>query len=292
MYPSAFEYLRAESLPRAIELLSQYGDEARALAGGQSLIPLMKLRLSTPGVLVDLNPISGLEYVSQSDGWLALGALARHADVAGSELVRSRVPMIHDAVLLVGDAQVRNLGTVAGALAEADPGGDWGPIILALDGEVTCMGPSGQRVVSATDFFTDYYTTVLEPVELISEVRLRMPEPGSAGAYLKLERRAGDFAVVGAAVQLTLDSTGRCERVGIGLTGVAATPLKATAAEAVLIGSELETAAIDEAAQRIDEIIDPASDTRAPAEYRREMIGVYFRRALAKARERATGRIS
>jgi carbon-monoxide dehydrogenase medium subunit len=198
------------------------------------------------------------------------------------------LPIVHDAVVLVGDAQVRSLGTVVGAMAEADPGGDWGPVVLALGGELSCVGPVGARTIPVTEFFTDSYTTALEPTELIAELRLRLPPTGSGGAYLKLERRAGDFAVVGMAVQISVDASGVCQEIGIGLSGVGPTPIKATAAETILRSSTLDEAAIDEAVRAIETAIDPASDVRASAEYRREMAGVYFRRALQRARSRAT----
>jgi carbon-monoxide dehydrogenase medium subunit len=289
VFPAAFDYVPAFSLAEAISCLERYGDDARPLAGGQSLVPLMKLRLANPAVLVDLNPIAGLDYVSAEDGWLRIGALTRHADVEEHAGLRSLVPAVHDAARLVGDAQVRNLGTVVGALAEADPGGDWGPVVLALGGEVSCLGPSVERVISLDDFFTDYYTTALQPIELIRELRLRLPSPGSGSAYLKLERRVGDFAVVGVAVQITVGPDGSCEQIGIGLSGVGPTPIKAIEAESLLRGSRLEEEAIRTAVRAIETSIDPATDVRAPAEYRREMAGVYFRRALAEARSRANG---
>lgn len=287
MFPASFDYVRASSLAEAISLLDQYGDDARPLAGGQSLIPLMKLRLANPTVLVDLNPVLGLDYVRTDTGWLQIGALARHADVEQSDRIRAMLPIVHDAASLVGDMQVRNLGTVVGAMAEADPGGDWGPVALALGGEVTCVGPAGDRIIPLADFFTDYYTTALEPTELISELRLRLPPDGSGGAYLKLERRVGDFAVVGVAVQVAVSPSGTCQEIGIGLSGVGPTPFKATEAEAILRGSALDEATIGEAVRAIETSIDPSTDVRASAEYRREMAGVYFRRALERARARA-----
>lgn len=291
MFPASFDYVRASSLAEAVALLEQYGDEARPLAGGQSLIPLMKLRLANPTVLVDLNPVPGLDYVRESAEWLQIGALARHVDVELSDSIRDRLPIVHDAASVVGDMQVRNLGTVVGAIAEADPGGDWGPVALALGGEVACVGPDGDRTIPLTDFFADYYTTALRPAELIRELRLRMPLDGAGGAYLKLERRVGDFAVVGVAVQLAISQNGgpngTCQEIGIGLAGVGATPFKATAAEAILRGSTLDDAAIAEAVRAIETEIDPATDVRAPAEYRRDMAGVYFRRALERALARA-----
>jgi aerobic carbon-monoxide dehydrogenase medium subunit len=287
MYPNAFDYFRPESLAEAVALLGEHGEEARPLAGGQSLIPLMKLRVANPTVLVDLNRLPGLGYVERRNGMLALGALARHADVMQAAAGRDALPIMLDAARVVGDAQVRNLGTVAGALAEADPGGDWGPVLLALNGEVQCQGPAGERIIAVGDLFADYFTTTLEPTELITEVRVPMPAAGSGGAYLKLERRAGDFAVVGVAVQLTLGPDGTCQDIGIGLSGAGATPLKPVAAEAVLRGSALDEAAIAAAVRLLDDAIDPWTDRRAPAEYRRAMVGVYLRRALALARTRA-----
>ena len=289
MYPNAFDYFRPSSLPEALELMARHGDDARPLAGGQSLVPLMKLRMANPAVLVDLNGLPELDYLRQENGWLAMGALARHVDVEDAALVRARLPLVIDAVGMVGDVQVRNLGTVAGAMAEADPAGDWGPALLALDGEVQCVGPNGERTIAAGDFFTDFFTTALDSAELVTEVRLRLPGPGSGGAYLKLERRAGDFAVVGAAVQLTLAPDGVCREVGIGLSGVGATPVKPLEAEAALRGSPLDEGTIAEAVRCIDAAIEPFTDRRAPAEYKRAMAGVYFRRALELARQRATG---
>lgn len=288
MFPGSFDYYRPSSIEEAIALLAQYGDDARLLAGGQSLIPLMKLRLANPAVVIDLNSLPDLDYLGTQDGWLALGALVRHADVEQWGPISSLLPIVHDAVVLVADAQVRNLGTVVGAMAEADPGGDWGPVVLALGGELRCVGPQGPRVIAATEFFTDSYSTQLEPTEIITELRLRLPPTGSGGAYFKLERRAGDFAVVGVAVQLTLDAAGVCQEIGIGLAGLGPTPIKPIEAEAVLRGSRLDEGAVTEAVHAIDRAIDPASDVRASAEYRREMAGVYVRRALERARARAT----
>lgn len=286
MYPNRFEYVRSESLAHALETLAQYGEEARPLAGGQSLIPLMKMRLASPTVVVDLNPIPDLAYILPRDGFLAIGALTRHADVEHHQGVQSTMPLAAYAVRMVGDVQVRNLGTVAGAMAEADPAGDWGPALLALGGELECVSTDGRRIIDATEFFRDFYTTALGPSELVAEVRLRLPPPGSGGAYLKLERRAGDFAVVSAAVQITLDQAGICQEAGIGLSGVAPTPVKAAAAEACLRGERLTEAVVAEAARCIEQAIDPWTDARAPEEYKREMAGVFFRRALARAAQR------
>ena len=287
MYPRNFDYVRAESIDHVLSLMAQHGEDVRPLAGGQSLIPLMKLRLANPRILVDLNTLSGLDTVQQQDGWVSIGPLVRHATIGEPGGLASEIPMLRDVAGTVGDVQVRNLGTVVGALAEADPAGDWGPAVLALGGEVRCVSRDGQRAIAAEDFFVDFLTPALEPNELATEVRLRQPGPRSGGAYLKLERRVGDFAVIGVAVQLTFAEDGTCTDVGIGLSGVASTPVKPFEAERALRGTRLEPNAIAAAVPLLEAAIDPVTDARAPAEYRREMVGVYFRRAVEVARRRA-----
>ncbi len=287
MYPNKFDYYRPASLPEALELMARYGHNARPLAGGQSLIPLLKLRVANPAVIVDLNAIPELSYVRQEKDRLAIGALTCHSDVEDSELIRARYPEIMDAVTHIGDAQVRNLGTVGGSLVHGDPSGDWGPVFMALGGEVRCLGPGGIRVVEATAFFTDMYETARRPDEIITEVRIGSPAPRAGGAYLKLERRSGDFAIVGAAVYLALNEQDECTEVGIGLGGVAPTYVKAITAERVLQGNRLNETTIAEAVRSLDAEMDPYSDARAPAEYKRAMAKVFFRRTLELARQRA-----
>ncbi len=288
MYPNKFDYFRPGSLAEAVEIMGRYGQDARPLAGGQSLIPLMKLRLANPAVIVDLNAISDLNYVRQHGDRLLIGALTCHSDVEDSPVIGTRYDAIVDAVAHIGDAQVRNLGTVGGSLVHGDPSGDWGPVLLALGGEVCCSAPSGNRLIEASAFFTEMYETARQPDEIVTEVRIASPAPRSGGAYVKLERRAGDFAIVGTAVCLTLDEHGACTEAGIGLSGVASTYVKATMAERVLRGSRLNEAAIAEAARTLDAEIDPYSDVRAPAEYKRAMAKVFFRKALEVARRRAS----
>ncbi len=288
MYPNKFDYYRPASLPEALELMGRYGHDARPLAGGQSLIPLLKLRLANPAVIVDLNNIPGLSYVRHENDRLALGALTCHSDVEDSELIRARYAAIGDAVSQIGDAQVRNLGTVGGALVHGDPSGDWGPVLLALGGEVRCLGPGGERLIRGTEFFTDMYETARQPDEIVTEVRIGSPRPRSGGAYLKLERRSGDFAVVGVAVYLALDGNDTCTDAGIGLSGVGPTYLKGTTAEGILRGSPLSEATTAEAARSLDAEMDPYSDVRAPAEYKRAMAKVFFHKALELARRRAS----
>jgi carbon-monoxide dehydrogenase medium subunit len=288
MYPNKFDYHRPASLPEAMEVMARYGHDARPLAGGQSLIPLLKLRLANPAVIVDLNAIPGLSYVRQENDRLAIGALTCHSDVEDSELIRARYAAIEDAVTHIGDAQVRNLGTVGGSLAHGDPSGDWGAAFLALGGELRCVGPSGDRLIPVREFFTDMYETARQSNEIVTEVRIYSPQPRSGGAYLKLERRSGDFAVVGVAVSLALDGNDLCVDAGIGLSGVGPTCVKGITAERILRGSRLNEPAIAAAANSLDADIDPYSDARAPAEYKRAMAKVFFRKALEVARQRAT----
>jgi carbon-monoxide dehydrogenase medium subunit len=252
------------------------------------LIPLLKLRLANPAVIVDLNAIPGLSYVRQENDRLAIGALTCHSDVEDSELIRARYAAIEDAVTHIGDAQVRNLGTVGGSLAHGDPSGDWGAAFLALGGELRCVGPSGDRLIPVREFFTDMYETARQSNEIVTEVRIYSPQPRSGGAYLKLERRSGDFAVVGVAVSLALDGNDLCVDAGIGLSGVGPTCVKGITAERILRGSRLNEPAIAAAANSLDADIDPYSDARAPAEYKRAMAKVFFRKALEVARQRAT----
>lgn len=286
MFPNVFEYYRAGTVAEAISLLSKYGEDARPLSGGQSLVPLMKLRLVNPGVIVDLNPIPGLDYIRRTNGVIEIGGLVRHAEAEGSELIKSQLPIALDAAQLVGDMQVRNRGTVAGAVAEADPGGDWGSVLMALNAKVECQGPGGKRLVEAPDFYVDFLTTALEPGEIVTGIHLPVPQERSGGAYLKLERRSGDFAIVGAAVQVTLGADGSCQDVGIGLSGAGTTPIKPVAAEQALKGTKLTDADVAEAVRLLDGVIEPVTDVRASAEYRRAMTAVFFKRALKAAQAR------
>lgn len=292
MYPNKFDYYRPESLPEALEVMARYGHDARPLAGGQSLIPLLKLRLANPAVIVDLNALPGLSYVRQQDDRLTIGALTCHSDLEDSVIIRQSHAAIGDAVAHIGDAQVRNLGTAGGALAHGDPSGDWGAAFLALGGELRCVGPRGDRLIPGAEFFTDMYETARQPDELVTEIRIRSPRSRSGSAYLKLERRSGDFAVVGIAVSLALDDNGACIDAGIGLSGVGPTSARGITAEGILRGSLLDEPVIAEAAESLEADIDPYTDARAPAEYKRAMAKVFFRRALEVARQRAVGQSS
>jgi carbon-monoxide dehydrogenase medium subunit len=287
VYPNHFDYYRPVTLAEAVELMARYGEEARPLAGGQSLIPLLKLRLANPAVIVDLNSIPGLSYVRGEEDRLAIGALTCHSDVEDSEIIRSRYPAIEDAVRHIGDTQVRNLGTLGGSLVHGDPSGDWGPVLLAVGSELRCLGREGERLIPASEFFTAMYDTARGPDEIVTEVRIARARSHAGSAYLKLERRSGDFALVGVAVSLVLDENGVCTEAGVGLSGVGSTYVKGITAEAILGGSRLGEATIQEAAASLDAEMEPYSDARAPAEYKRTMAKVYFKKALELARQRA-----
>ena len=287
MYPAAFEYLEPHTLEDALELLQKHGDDARLLAGGQSLVPLMKLRLVRPDYLIDLNRVPGLSYMREQDGHLVFGTLTRHAEIQRSALVREKIPMMGQAASGIGDTQVRNLGTLVGAIVEADPAGDWGPVILALNARIRCIGPEGERELRAENFFASAYTTALDPGELVKEIWVPLPGKTSAGTYLKLERVAGDFAITSVALQMDLDRDGTCREVGIGLGGADEKPLKPVEVEAFLRGRVISPDLAAQAAEKIRTIANPIGDTRGSTEYKKEVLEVIFRRALeAVSRQR------
>ena len=270
-------------------MLSRYGDDARVLAGGQSLIPLMKLRLASPSHLIDIGRIAELRHIEEADGALRIGALATHASVLESAAVRRGWPLMADAVGVIGDTQVRNWGTVGGALAEADPAGDWGAVALALKAGLRCVSPRGERLLDADGFFTDAYTTRLAPDELISEVVFAAPDQPAAGAYLKLERRAGDFAVVSVGVQLTLEENSTCREASIALAAAGLTPVEARGAAEFLRGKELRADVIGEAARRVAAEAEPSADIRGSEEYKRAAAAALFTQAVEIALRRARG---
>jgi aerobic carbon-monoxide dehydrogenase medium subunit len=287
MIPAPFEYHRPATLQDAIALLGRLGDGAKVLAGGQSLIPLMKLRLAAPAHVVDLNRIPGLASIAERDGALVIGALVRETDLEASDLVRKRLPILADACRVIADPLVRNLATVGGNLAHGDPANDHPAAMLALDADVVAVGPHGSRRVPIAGFFTGPLETALGPGEILTEIRIPLPPPRSGGAYLKLERKVGDFATAAVGVQLTLAAGDACTRVGIGLTNVGATPLKAKRAEALLRGHRVDDARIREAARTAAEESDPAADLRGSVEYKRDLVRVLTARALRRALERA-----
>jgi carbon-monoxide dehydrogenase medium subunit len=287
MIPGAFDYVAPGTLPEAIALLQRHGEDAKILAGGHSLIPLMKLRLAQPATLIDINRISGLSYIKEEGGELRIGALTREAELDASELVRARYPLLADTARVIADPLVRNLATVGGNLAHADPANDHPATMLAYGASVVAAGPKGERVIPIAEFFTGLFATALAPDEILTEIRIPAPQARSGGAYIKLERKVGDYATAAVAAQITLDASGACAYTGIGLTAVGATPIKATGAEAALHGQPLTDEAIRAAAQIAADESDPTADLRGPVEYKRAMVKELTKRALTKARERA-----
>jgi aerobic carbon-monoxide dehydrogenase medium subunit len=290
VYPSSFEYFAPTTLDEALSLLDRYGDDAKVLAGGQSLIPMMKLRFAAPSVLVDINRIPGLDGIEETDGSLALGPLVRTKMCERSALLRRDYPTLGDTAPLVSDPIVRNLGTVAGSLVHADPQGDWGAALLAADAEVEARSLAGARTIPVTDFLLGGFETALRPTEIVTRVRVPKPTaPRYGGTYSKLERKVGDFATVGVAVQVALDGAGRVERAGIALTAVGPINFRATAAEEALVGRELDDEAIREAGARAAEAAEPQDDVRGTIEYKRQVVRVFTERGLRKAAAERTG---
>lgn len=286
MFPPRFDYRAPRSLEEALDLLAELGPEARPLAGGQSLIPLLKLRAARPTCLVDLRYL-GLDAFGEEDGHLVVGATVTHAALEASQLVAERYPLLHDAARVIADPLVRNLGTVGGSAAHADPSGDWGPVLLAARAVMVAAGPSGEREIPAGEFFVGSFETALAPGELL--VRILVPRrPRSGGAYHKLHRRVGDFATVGVAVDLTLDPAGAIEDCGIGMSGVGLSYVRAAKAEEHLRGRRPDRAALRRAAEIAAEEVHPVSDHRGSARYKRELVRVFALRGLERALERAS----
>jgi aerobic carbon-monoxide dehydrogenase medium subunit len=287
MIPPAFEYLRPKTVPEAVALLQQHGDNAKILSGGQSLIPMMKLRLARPSHLIDINRIAGLSYIREDGGFLKIGGLTREAELEASALVRSKYPLLLDTARVIADPQVRNLATVGGNLAHGDPANDHPATMIALGAQVVATGAKGERVIAIDDFFVSLFTTSLQQDEILTEIRIPLPAQRSGGAYFKLERKVGDFATAAVAVQLTLDDKGAVQKVGIGLTNVGPTPLRTRKAEEALRGKKPDQAAQAQAAQLASDEAQPSSDLRGPAEYKKGLIKELTKRALARALERA-----
>lgn len=283
MYPSRFEYVAPESVPDAISVLAQHGDDAKVLAGGQSLIPLMKLRFAAPSVLVDVNRIEQLKGLEPTNGHLRIGALVRHKDCERSPLLQGRYGVLGSAAPQISDPIVRNLGTVCGSIAHADPQGDWGSALLAANARVVAEGPSGTREIPISEFFLGPFTTALQGAEIVTEVRVPDPGPRAGGTYLKLERKVGDFATAAVAVQVELDDAGTIARAGIALTAVGPTNVRAERAEQRLAGAEPTEEAFSEAARLAAEDAHPIADHRGDAAYKRNVVRVFVERGLAAA---------
>jgi aerobic carbon-monoxide dehydrogenase medium subunit len=283
MYPASFEYFAPTTLDEALEILERYGDEGKVLAGGMSLIPVMKLRVAQPRALVDINRIEGLDGLT-TDGGLRIGALVRHKTAERSDALKGRYGALGDAAPQIADPVVRNLGTVAGSLAHADPQGDWGSVMLAVRAELVVRGSDGERTIPIDELMLGPFMTTLQPTEIVTEVRVPDPGERAGGTYLKLERKVGDFATVGVAVHVSMDD-GTVGQAGIAMTGVGATNLRAEAAEQALAGKALDDDAIAEAARLAAEAAEPRTDVRGTEEYKRNAIRVLTARGLRKAKE-------
>jgi len=282
MYPSRFRYEAPRSLGEAISLLRENGDEAKVLAGGQSLVPLMKLRFASPELIVDINNVGGLDYHSaETDGTLRIGALCRHADLERSDLLKSTQPTMAAAAPLIADPLVRNRGTLVGSLCHADPQGDWASVVTALGGSVIAQGPNGRRTIAMADFVTGPFENTLEPDEIAVAAVIPAAQGTRAGGYLKLVRRVGDFATVGVAVAIET-SGATVTRAGIALTGVGGSTIAAIAAADALTGQPLTPETIEQAAERAAQAANPRTDHRGSAEYKRHMVRTFVVRLLSR----------
>ena len=286
MIPGAFDYHRPNSVADAVAMLARLGAEARPLAGGHSLIPLMKTRLAAPDHLVDLAAIGELKGIRDAGGEIVIGAMTTQHELIASQLLAQKLPIIRETSLVIADPQIRYLGTLGGNVANGDPGNDMPAVMQCLGAFYLLTGPSGSRRISARDFYHSAYDTALGASEIVTAIAIPTPAAGHGYAYEKLKRKVGDYATAAAAVILTI-SGGKCASASIGLTNVASTPLWAKAAATALVGSTLDKAAIDKAVAAAEAITSPASDMRGPAEYRTKMAGVMLRRAIERAKSRA-----
>jgi aerobic carbon-monoxide dehydrogenase medium subunit len=287
--PAAFDYKAPGSLAETVSLLQEYGPDAKIIAGGQSLIPMMRFRMLMPSVLIDIGRIPDLAYLFEENDYLRIGARVTHGAMERSALLAERYPLLAATAKVVADPVVRRRGTVVGSLVHADPAGDWAAAMMAARAEVVILGPAGLRVVTIDDFLVDTFTTALGEAEVAIEVRVPVPVPRSGGSYLKIERKVGDFATAAVGVRIRLAADGRCEHAGIGLCAVGPITLRAAAAEASLIGEPLTEPVIGQAAQLAAAASQPSPDTRGPAEYKQDMIRVLTARALRQAAAWAAG---
>lgn len=287
MKPASFEYSAPETLDEAVSVLEQHGDEAKVLAGGQSLVPLMALRLARPTAVVDLGRVEGLDYFREGDS-VAIGAMTTHREVELNDYLFQRCPMIREAMSVIGHVAIRNRGTVGGSCAHSDPAAEWPALALALDAEIDVRGSNGTRTVPAADFFVSFFTTALEPEEIVTEVRLKLPPAGTGTAFMELARRHGDFGIVGvAAVVSRADSD--ISEARVSLMGVGSVPIRPAEVEEVLRGSDGGDAALEAVADAVDRAIDPTGDIHGSEEFRRNAAKVMTKRAIRSAYERAGG---
>ena len=288
MTTSAFEYHAPTSVAEAVQLLAQHGDSAKLLAGGHSLVPLMKLRLARPEVLIDLGKIESMAYIREQDGGLAIGAMTTQTQLETSDLVKSRAPLLAEAAGMVADPQVRNMGTIGGSLSHADPAGDLPAVVLALGAQMVTSSTGEHRTIAADDFFVDLLTTDLRPTEILNEILVPGLPARTGTAYAKFGNKASHYAIVGVAAVVTVGSDGTCQRVRIGVTGAGPKAVRAVSAEDALTGSSLDDSAISAAAARAGDGIDFNEDIHASAEYRAHLTTVYAARAIRAAASRAS----
>ncbi|NIM00244.1 MAG: xanthine dehydrogenase family protein subunit M [Acidobacteria bacterium] len=288
MIPGSFTYHAPSSVEEAVALLGQLGDDAKVLAGGHSLIPAMRFRLAAPEALVDLGRIDRLRYIREEDGHLCIGAMTRESDLEASDVVAARYPLLGDTTAVVADPLVRNMGTLGGNLAHSDPANDHPATMLAYDAVLVALGPDGSRTIAIDDFFTGLFETALAPNEILTEIRIPAPGAGAGGAYVKLERKVGDYAISAVAVQLTMDG-GTCSAARIGLTNVSPVPMRATDAEAALVGQPVTPEVLEATGQAAAAQCDPAADLRGSEAYKRDITRVLTKRAVQRAAERAGG---
>jgi len=288
MIAQSFQYESPGTIAEAISLLQKYGDEAKILSGGHSLIPMMKLRFASPGYLIDINNIKGLSHINEENGIVKIGALTREAEIEHSDLLKKYFPIFGDVTKQIADPQVRNRGTVGGNLAHGDAANDHPAVMLALRANIVITGPEGNRTVPIDEFFFGFYTTAIQQNEILTEIQIPIPPVGTGSAYHKLERKVGDYATAGVAVQLTLDRKGICTAAGMGLTNVNPIPLRAVRSEEALLGKLITDGSIAEAAKYASEDCSPSSDLRGSEEYKRAMVAVLVKRMIHKAVERIT----
>ncbi len=290
MIPASFDYLAPKTLDEALRALAAHGEDAKLIAGGHSLLPLVKLRLATPKLLIDLKKISGLSEISLKDGKVVIGALATHYQIESSALLKKNCPLLPRTAGVIGDLQVRNCGTIGGSLSHADPSADWPATILALGGEIKLAGAKASRWIKAEEFFLAPMTTAMEPTEILTEIRVpEISRPGHS-TYLKMAQQASGFAIVGVAAWLRMGKNGRCEDIGIGLTGLSAKPFRAQAVERRLRGKKLTKKLIEESVAQVGRGIDPLEDMHASADYRAHLARVFTYRAIEELASKAAGR--
>jgi aerobic carbon-monoxide dehydrogenase medium subunit len=286
MFPAAFDYQRARSTEDALDILAAHGDDARILAGGQSLIPAMRFRLARPAILVDINPVNELDYLRESDGHLVVGALTRDRALETAKFIGERYRLLADAAAIVADPVVRQMGTLVGSLCHNDPAGDWPVVALASRAEISVRGKSGARTVAADDFIVDSFTTAVGSGEMAVEARFPTPGARASGCFQKIERKVGDFATASAAAQITLGADGTIADAGIAIGAVGAKALRVSEAEKLLRGSKPSKEVIGAAMREAEKIADPSPDNRGSAEYKKAMAGVLVGRAITTALER------